>query len=932
MTLINKYKSHLAWIGLVIILCLIRMPHAHATDFFLPDQDAITNPGGQPPPNSYVDVEIAQQGSIIHLDTPETWIKVIYDPGEPNNSVQIYDGDFSGCAVNTNDTQDNNGACTDPTAVTYNFFCADVTNQGQSPSNFITTTRSDALPNNSWATVTVSSAPCAPVDTGRGIKQIVFVQAVWNDAPPPGGRINGFQVAAVWPSGKASYWGDPRNQGGGFPGGVGSYAIQDRGHPEFTEENMDFAFAPSCSFTDGYPAELKWRDADAVNNGGNPKDGGQFSGDQHINFDLYENGVHIIHIDENGYTTYNGEPRVYVADENGNVANNIGGNGAYREVQFIAHKTARYDWWWNGVNRDNGIQMWAPFDSANATLGPCDSPPNPPTASGDCTNYGTLNLQNVTDPDWGGSLNVQIFYDGNLFKTVSGHGNFSVPVNEIADLNPHDFFARVISKDKSGNDHPEHTKDTNHVSIGGCAKAQCQPVSYDPSPPEDRNTAITFAMIINGLGPQAAPIQQGAYNFSAILTNATTGANSSSGNIAPWDPPGKAPPGNRVSATWHVNSLAGKYTLVWTFSGPSNPQQLPMKCNTAGQSGPGPNQPPPPSPPITVYTKPYFKAFEGDVITGPLSATCSPNWGASLGTGGLYGLNENNSGNIGPSRGAGTEAAAIALAQIAEFASANARTTSPAQPNGLAFASPPGPGWGGNFANNSKEYCPIDYFANPPAGIDPSAANHIKLQNWSGVQKFYVNHNVTIDPSYGDPNGIPANAKIYLYVNGDVSISGDSSSYAGIIANWDSPVTRTWHINSIPSITIIANNIYIQPNVQEIAATLIAKNTIYTCTDPANGFRAPRPTSPGHIPDMAAAGAACSKNWLRVFGSFIAPNIKFLRTRGSADQDSGAEDYGNTRAAEFFVFTPEDWLTNSGVPPTSSRSDYDSITSLPPVL
>ena len=337
-----------------------------------------------------------------------------------------------------------------------------------------------------------------------------------------------------------------------------------------------------------------------------------------------------------------------------------------------------------------------------------------------------------------------------------------------------------------------------------------------------------------------------------------------------------------------VTSSPGQYSGAFDVSG-----DVTLHCPFDNSS---------PSGPILVGTKPYFRSFGGDTIAG-ISGSC-PGWSAGTGFGGIYGFNDNSQG-----KGAAAQLAAMAFKNIQEFSSAVARGSSPFPPIGLTFANTGSPG---NFGNNP---CPQDYYS-----------MHHKLNDNGGSLFLGLSPNTTRswDLSGNAPicaaacaTTIKLGEKDVVYVNGNVTIWGGNLLYQG----------GSWSIDTIPSLYVIATgNIYIGSSVHEIDGTYISQHgTIYTCADENPGG--------GHNgqPFPASAIIANCNSQLTVHGSLIAPNIKMLRTINTANQGINTEDWNSTKAAEDFVFSPEDWLTNSAVPLTNI-GDYDSISSLPPVL
>jgi hypothetical protein len=67
-----------------------------------------------------------------------------------------------------------------------------------------------------------------------------------------------------------------------------------------------------------------------------------------------------------------------------------------------------------------------------------------------------------------------------------------------------------------------------------------------------------------------------------------------------------------------------------------------------------------------------------------------------------------------------------------------------------------------------------------------------------------------------------------------------------------------------------------------------------------------------------------------VNGAFVASQIRFLRTNGTVKQSSAGEASGNSNQAEVFNYSPALWMAQPAS--TAADNNYDSITSLPPIL
>jgi hypothetical protein len=293
---------------------------------------------------------------------------------------------------------------------------------------------------------------------------------------------------------------------------------------------------------------------------------------------------------------------------------------------------------------------------------------------------------------------------------------------------------------------------------------------------------------------------------------------------------------------------------------------------------------------VTVYTKPYFKVYNGDAEAGASFTPCSPVIPAGEGF-----ISAFNRGAAAGYAGSGAEGAVMAYRGIAGFVSADMRNTAPQEPKGLTFANNSGAdAFGGNFGAGS---CIPDYWklsTSPGAIIRPGG---------------YVQ----------PPASLGAGAKQDVFVNGDVTISGNIV-YTG---SWTLNTTT----NTIPSFRLIVQggNIYIRDTVTQLDGVYIAipaadgsKGLIYTC---ALGASAPT--------EIQVANGC--KQQLRVNGAFIASGVKLLRTPFSLNNSVASEGSAASRAGEIFTYTSEVWLAKPQFT-LPMESDYDGITTLPPVL
>lgn len=333
-----------------------------------------------------------------------------------------------------------------------------------------------------------------------------------------------------------------------------------------------------------------------------------------------------------------------------------------------------------------------------------------------------------------------------------------------------------------------------------------------------------------------------------------------------------------------------------------------------------------------VVARPYFKVYGGDVVAG-----CAGNSST------VIAWNKNGAG--GTFNGAGASLAVFAQGVIRGFASGQTVPSGNAfgtGPTNLSFANGQGSTIsigggiinGGAFGGNlNAGNCKPDYFASMPTGSDiVSGWPGVNEANRAPVQNFYVEGNINDMTSLaGEVPTVTQNSRIRLYVKGDVFISKD------IVPS----TTTNDAIEKIPSITVVARNIYIGPNVGQLYGTYVAQQdssgggNIYTC---ASGIGSPLTVQSGGNPNYNT----CKQKQLVFTGSVVAKKIHLLRTWGSLYQDGGGTGPskwgvgggpGYNAAGEVFRFNPLVWQREStGGPETGTVKLYDSITTLPPAL
>lgn len=279
------------------------------------------------------------------------------------------------------------------------------------------------------------------------------------------------------------------------------------------------------------------------------------------------------------------------------------------------------------------------------------------------------------------------------------------------------------------------------------------------------------------------------------------------------------------------------------------------------------------------------------MVAGVTETTCEIGSVDTLNSPGRILAFSNGNGN-----GAGTQLIAQALSIIDGFSSAQGPVGNSSPDNDLSLSNTVGnPNYGGGFGAAN---CP-----------------DIPTQGQTAT---------TFDNSAG-PTTVPVDTKQVIYVTGDVTVS-NNITYAG--GSWTD-------IDQIPSFTLVVTggNIYIDNDVTVLHGLFVAKpsgstgGNIYTCTE---GDRQ-------YTPSELSSGSndqnnlPCSKP-LTVYGSFMAKQVKLLRTNGKTINANNSDTWVTPLPAEKFIYTPELWIRPNGAGTTSEKGKLDSLKPLPPVL
>lgn len=169
--------------------------------------------------------------------------------------------------------------------------------------------------------------------------------------------------------------------------------------------------------------------------------------------------------------------------------------------------------------------------------------------------------------------------------------------------------------------------------------------------------------------------------------------------------------------------------------------------------------------------------------------------------------------------------------------------------------------------------------------IPPGDVDFDKLQG-----SYHKSGNLTIGN-----NILKSSRHITIFVDGDVTIKGNIS------IDWS---TKYHNLSEIPSFTIKANNIKVEPWVALITGTYVATDHFESCKDANN------PADLGMLPPPKSK----CQHKLKVNGAIVSDNSPiFRRTFGAGNrQDDGQWDPDNiSSTAEWIDYTPNLWLTTS---------------------
>jgi hypothetical protein len=234
--------------------------------------------------------------------------------------------------------------------------------------------------------------------------------------------------------------------------------------------------------------------------------------------------------------------------------------------------------------------------------------------------------------------------------------------------------------------------------------------------------------------------------------------------------------------------------------------------------------------------------------------------------------------------------------------------------------------------------CAPDYFGQLDSATATPITNTSNFANLTSGSYYYDSAS---GANGGQPLTLPAisvanGVNVIIYVSGNVYITGNIT-YTGA-SSWTS-------FEQIPQLKlVVSGNIFVAPGGLNNAS---CAGSATPCVSELDGIYVAQPTTApsttGFIYDCTSddrdgsfpSYSACN-NQLTVHGSFVANEIKFMRTYGSLINSTPSENCNSSDAAEVFCYSPELWLAGEGSPtsPTCQSGDscFESITSLPPIL
>lgn len=155
-------------------------------------------------------------------------------------------------------------------------------------------------------------------------------------------------------------------------------------------------------------------------------------------------------------------------------------------------------------------------------------------------------------------------------------------------------------------------------------------------------------------------------------------------------------------------------------------------------------------------------------------------------------------------------------------------------------------------------------------------------------------------------NILKSSRHITIFVDGDVTIKGNIS------IDWS---TQYHNLSDIPSFTIMANNIKVEPQVKRITGTYVATGKFESCKNAQNKSA-----------DLGMKPTSRCQNKLKINGAIVSGGSPaFLRTFGAGNDSDDNQWISNniSSTAEWINYTPNLWLTTSN---GSSGNQLEGLT------
>lgn len=193
----------------------------------------------------------------------------------------------------------------------------------------------------------------------------------------------------------------------------------------------------------------------------------------------------------------------------------------------------------------------------------------------------------------------------------------------------------------------------------------------------------------------------------------------------------------------------------------------------------------------------------------------------------------------------------------------------------------------------------------------PSPTNATPLPGGSSVGlgglsgSYHRSGNLTISTSILQPS-----QHITIFVDGDVTIDGNINT-----KDWST--TKYTKLSEIPSFTIKANNIKVNPGVSLITGTYVAGGKFESCKGAQN-----KSADLGMLPPPKSK----CQNKLKINGAIVSEGSPaFLRTFGAGNMSDDNQWISNniSSTAEWINYTPNLWLTTSN---GSSGNQLEGLT------